>query len=66
MLLLKVKVTPKSESKLYDCNKILKYININSKLIFLLVLYYYVYKNTTHDKCHCVFMFDERDKSTNS
>ena len=65
MLLLKVKVTPKSESKLYDCNKILKYININSKLLFLLLLYYHVYKITTHDKYHCVLMYGERDKNTN-
>ena len=50
MLLLKVKVTPKFESK----------------LLFLSLLYYHVYKNTTHDKCHCVFMYDERDKNTNS
>ena len=66
MSLLKVKVTPKFESKLYIYNKILKYININAKLLFLSLLYYHVYKNTTHDKCHCVFTYDERDKNTNS
>ena len=50
----------------YIIIKKLKYININSKLMFLLLLYYYVYKNTTHDKCHCLFMYDERNKNTNS
>ena len=49
MLLLKSKVTHKSESKLYNYNKILKYINIKSKLLFLSLLYYHVYKNTTLD-----------------
>ena len=66
MSLLKVKATSKFESKLYNYNKILKYINVKSKLLFLSLLYYHVYKNTTHDKCHCVFMYDERDKNTNS
>ena len=32
MLLLKVKVTPKYESKLYNYNKILKYINIKFEI----------------------------------
>ena len=39
MSLLKVKVTPKSESKLYNYNKILKG---TSKLIFLSLLVYYL------------------------
>ena len=39
MLLLKVKVTPKYESKLYNYNKIL---NTKSKLLFLSLLYYYI------------------------
>ena len=62
------KVTPKSESKLYNYNKILKYININYKLLFLSLLayYYYLYKNTTHDICYYIFMYDGRDKNTNS
>ena len=66
MLLLKVKLTPKFKSKLYNYNKILKYINVKSKLLFLSLLYYHVYKNTTHDKCHYVFMYHERDKNTTS
>ena len=32
MLLLKVKITPKYESKLYNYNKILKYINIKFEI----------------------------------
>ena len=70
MLLLKVKVTSKSESKLYNYNKILKYTNVKFKLLFLWLLihylYYYLYKNTTHDICHHIFIYDERDKNTNS
>ena len=34
ILSLKVKVTPKSESKLYNYNKKIKCTNINSKLLF--------------------------------
>ena len=68
--LLKVKVTPKSKSKLYNYNKILRCTNINSKLQFLSLLayylYYYLYKNTTHDICHHIFMYDVRDKNINS
>ena len=63
MSLLKVKATPKFESKLYNYNKILKYINIKSKLLFLSLLYYHVYKNTTYDKCHNVFIYDRIDKN---
>jgi hypothetical protein len=66
MLLLKLKVTPKSESKLYNYNKILKCTNINSKLLVLSLLIYYLYKNTTHGMCHHVSMYDRKDKNTNS
>ena len=72
MTLLKAKVTPKSEFKLYNCNKIFKCTNLNSKLLFLSLLiyclYYYLYKNknTTHDMCHHGFMYEVRDKNTNS
>ena len=34
------------------------------KLLFLLLLIYYLYKNTNHDICHHIFMYDERDKNT--
>ena len=44
--------------------------NINSKLLFLSLLiyylYYYVYKNTTRDICHYISMYDRRDKNPNS
>ena len=50
MSLLKVKVTSKSESKLYN------YIKV------FLSLLYFLYKNTTHNKCHNVFMYDEEIK----
>ena len=33
---------------------------------FLSLLIYYLYKNTTHDICHHIFMYDGRDKNTNS
>ena len=40
------------------------------KLLFLSLLiyylYYYLYKNTTYDICHHIFMYDGRDKNTNS
>ena len=40
------------------------------KLLFLSLLihylYYYLHKNTTHDICHHIFMYDGRDKNTNS
>ena len=40
------------------------------KLLFLSLLiyylYYYLYKNTTLDICHYIFMYDGRDKNTNS
>ena len=40
------------------------------KLLFLSLLiyylYYYLYKNTTNDICHHIFMYDGRDKNTNS
>ena len=36
------------------------------KLLFLLLLIYYLYKNTNHDICHHIFMYDERDKNINS
>ena len=36
------------------------------KLLFLSLLIYYLYKNTTHDICHHIFMYDGRDKNTNS
>ena len=59
ILLLKIKITPKSKSKLYNYNKILKCININSKLIFLSLLvyylYYYLYKNTNHNVCITIY-----------
>ena len=39
MLLLKVlKVTPKSESKLYNYNKILKYTNVNFKTTISIII----------------------------
>ena len=41
-------------------------ISQNSKLLFLSLLIYYLYKNTIHDMCHHVFMYDVRDKNTNS
>ena len=41
-VIVKVKVTPKSESKLYNYNKVLKCTYINSKLIFLSLLVYYL------------------------
>ena len=34
------------------------------KLLFLLLLYY-LYKNTTHDICHHIFMYDGRGKNIN-
>ena len=36
------------------------------KLLFLSLLIYYLYKNTTHDICHHIFIYDGRDKNTNS
>ena len=42
MSLLKVKVTSKSESKLYNYNKIVC-TNINSKLLFIPLLIYYLW-----------------------
>ena len=40
------------------------------KLLFLSLLIYYLYyclyKNTNHDICHHIFMYDGRDKNTNS
>ena len=40
------------------------------KLLFLSLLicylYYYLYKNNTYDICHHIFMYDGRDKNTNS
>ena len=41
-------------------------ISQNSKLLFLSLLIYYLYKNTIHDMCHHVFMYDVRDKNINS
>ena len=39
------------------------------KLLFLSLLIYYLYycsyKNTTHDICHHIFMYDERDNDSN-
>ena len=64
--LLKVKVTFKSESRLYNYNKILKCTNKKINLLFLLLIIYYLYKNTTHGICHHIFMYDGRDKNTNS
>jgi len=34
--------------------------------MFLSLLIYYLYKNTTNDICHHVFMYYERDKNINS
>jgi len=69
MSLLKVTVTPKSESKLYKYNKILKCTNtkFQSTILSLLIYYlcYILYKKCTHDMYH-VFMYDGRDKNTNS
>ena len=36
------------------------------KLLFLSLLIYYLYKNTIHDICHHIFMYEERDKNTNA
>ena len=36
------------------------------KLLFLSLLIYYLYKNTTHDICHHIFMYEGRDNNTNS
>ena len=36
------------------------------KLLFLSLLIYYLYKNTTHDICHHIFMYDGKDKNTYS
>ena len=36
------------------------------KLLFLLLLIYYLYKNNTHDISHHIFIYDERDKNINS
>ena len=36
------------------------------KLLFLSLLIYYLYKNTIHDICHHIFMYDGRNKNTNS
>ena len=36
------------------------------KLLFLSLLIYYLYKNIIHDICHHIFMYDGRDKNTNS
>ena len=33
--------------------------------MFLSLLIYYLYKNTTNDICHHVFMYYGRDKNTN-
>ena len=39
MSLLKVKVTPKSESKLYNHNKVLKYTNLKVEItIFMFII----------------------------
>ena len=35
------------------------------KLLFLSLLYYYLYKNTTHDMCHHIFMYNLSDKNIN-
>ena len=72
MSLFKVKVTRKYESKLHNYNKILKCANINSKLLFLSLLIYYLcycsYKNIAHDMCHLYWSmnYDGRDKNINS
>ena len=36
------------------------------KLLFLPLLLYYLYKNTTHYICHHIFMYDGKDKNINS
>ena len=36
------------------------------KLLFLLLLIYYLYKNNTHDISRHIFIYDERDKNINS
>ena len=45
--LLKDKVTPKSKSKLYNCNKLLKCTNIKLQINILSLLLYYLFLNTT-------------------
>ena len=35
------------------------------KLLFLSLLLYYLYKNSTHDICHHIFMYDGRYKNIN-
>ena len=52
-------------------NKILKCTNIKFKItisiiINILFILLYLYKNTTHDICHHIYMYDEWDKNTNS
>ena len=67
ILLLKVKVTPKSESKLYSYNKISKCTNIKFWITILIYyLCYYLYKNTIHNMWHHIFIYDGRDKNINS
>ena len=34
--------------------------------MFISLLIYYLYKNTTHDICHYIFMYGGRNKNTNS
>ena len=64
--LLKVKLTPKSESKLYNYNKILKCTNTKSKLLFLpFLIYYYVIVYIKILSMICV-MYDGKDKNTDS
>ena len=42
-----------------------KILNIISPIL-IEYLYFYLYKNTTNDICHHVFIYDGRDKTTNS
>ena len=63
MSLLKVKVTPKSK---YWSAPIQNYNKLLFLSLLIYYLYYYLYKNTTHDMCHHLFIYDGRDKNTNS
>ena len=71
ILLWKVKVTPKFKSKLYNYNKILKCTNMKFQKITISIIINILFmlsfiKNITHDMCHHIFMYDGRNKNTNS
>ena len=57
-VILKVKITPKSKSKLYNYNKVLKMHQYKFYIIYIKILSMICVTN--------VFMCDRRDKNTNS